>query len=391
MKPNKKIIIPIASALVILVMVYYFAYYRSNHDRQIIKASGQIELTEVDLSFRLTGHVETLKLDEGDRVRQGQVLAELEQPVLRAKADQAAAKVKEIESARNSLNLTIQLKKKMLEADIQRAQAGVSAADARYRTLKTGSREQEIAEAAAARDQAKTTAENRKRDYLRMKDLYDRHIIAFRQFDDAQTAYEAAKSALKAAEERYQLVKIGPREEMVQEGAANLASSDAGLNAAKAGTIEIKKLESDLNTLNAQIAQARAAQAIAEDDLKQSRLIAPFDGFITVKDVEEGEYVQAGTPVLTMARLDMVKVKTYIPETQLGRIQLGQQTEVISDSFPGKTYTGAITYISQEAEFTPKNVQTAEERIKLVYRIRITLANPNQELKGGMPVDVIIK
>ena len=115
-----------------------------------------------------------------------------------------------------------------------------------------------------------------------------------------------------------------------------------------------------------------------------------MDGFVTVKDVEEAEFVQAGTPVLTLARLDNVWVKTYVPETQLGRVRLGQKARVLSDTFPGKVYPGTVSYISPKAEFTPKNVQTKEERVKLVYRIKVTLENPNQELKAGMPVDVVL-
>ena len=103
------------------------------------------------------------------------------------------------------------------------------------------------------------------------------------------------------------------------------------------------------------------------------------------------EFVQAGAPVLTLARLNRVWVKTYVPETQLGRIRLGQQATVMSDSFPDKVYPGTVTYVSPEAEFTPKNVQTKEERVKLVYRIKVSLDNPNQELKAGMPVDVLLR
>jgi HlyD family secretion protein len=110
-----------------------------------------------------------------------------------------------------------------------------------------------------------------------------------------------------------------------------------------------------------------------------------------VKDVEEKEFVQPGTPVLTVADLGEVWVKTYVPETELGRVRLGQHAEVLSDTFPGKVYRGKVTFISPEAEFTPKNVQTKEERVKLVYRIKVTLKNPNQELKAGMPVDVILR
>jgi HlyD family secretion protein len=278
-----------------------------------------------------------------------------------------------------------------VEADIKRAQAGKSAAFERYKSLKTGSREQEIAEAAAARDRARYEWGNRQRDAERMKELYEARIISASQYDAAVTAAEAAKAAYEAAEEQYKLVKAGPREELVREGQANLAGSDAALVAAEAARGEVEKMKLDLKALQDQTDQASAQLIMAEEDLKKSRLYAPFDGFVTVKDVEEQEYVQAGTPVLTLAQLDEVWVKTYVPETQLGRVRLGQTGEVISDTFPGKRYSGLVTFISPEAEFTPKNVQTKEERVKLVYRIKVTLENPNQELKPGMPVDVILK
>ena len=178
---------------------------------------------------------------------------------------------------------------------------------------------------------------------------------------------------------------------MVLEGKANLAGSDAALKAAEAGRLEIEKMRLDLKALQAQADHAKAVLAAAEDDLAKAMLYAPFDGFVIVKDVEEGEFVQAGTPVVTLARLDRVWVKTYVPETQLGKVRLGQQAEVISDTFPDKRYPGLITFISPEAEFTPKNVQTKEERVKLVFRIKVTLENPDQELKPGMPVDVVLK
>ena len=124
----------------------------------------------------------------------------------------------------------------------------------------------------------------------------------------------------------------------------------------------------ELKSMKAKTDQARAALAIAENDLRESSMTAPFNGFVTVKEVEEKEFVQAGAPVFTLAQLGWVKIKAYIPETQLGRIKLEQKAEVLSDSYPGKTYQGTITYISPRAEFTPKNVQTREERVKLSTR-----------------------
>jgi HlyD family secretion protein len=381
----------IAAAVVAAGLIYYFKFYMPSLSNGQIKASGHIEVTEVDMSFRIPGHVAKLYVDEGMKPKKGEVLAELEQENIKARRDQAEAQLRELEAREASLALTIKIQDEVLDAEINRAKAGVKAADARYQSLKTGSREQEIAEAAAARDQAKFESENRERDYQRMKELFSNHIISASQYDSARTSAEAARAAYDAALERYKLVKAGPRDELVREGKANLAGSSASLIAAEAGRKEVEKLKLDLQALQAQRDQAKALLSIAEDDLKKSRLYSPFDGFVTVKDVEEGEYVQAGTPVITVADLDEVWVKTYVPETQLGKVYLGQKAEVISDSFPNKTYPGTVTFVSPEAEFTPKNVQTQEERVKLVYRIKVTLKNPKQELKPGMPVDVILK
>ena len=381
----------IVAAVVAAGLIYYFKFYLPGLSNGQIKASGHIEVTEVDMSFRIPGHVAKLYVDEGMKPKKGEALAELDQEIIKARRDQAEAQVRELEAREASLAMTIKIQEEVLDAEINRAKAGVKAADARYLSLKTGSREQEIAEAAAARDQAKFESENRERDYQRMKELFSNKIISASQYDAARTSAEAARAAYEAALERYKLVKAGPRDEVVLEGKANLAGSSAGLVAAEAGRKEVEKLKLDLLALQAQRDQAKAALAIAEEDVKKSRLYSPFDGFVTVKDVEEGEYVQAGTPVITVADLDEVWVKTYVPETQLGRVYLGQEAEVISDTFPGKTYPGTVTFISPEAEFTPKNVQTKEERVKLVYRIKVTLQNPKQELKPGMPVDVILK
>jgi HlyD family secretion protein len=379
----------ILAAIVAAGLICYFVFYLPSTSDSEIKASGHIEVTEVDMSFRIPGHMAKLFVDEGMKPKKGDLLAELEQEVIKARRDQAEAQVKELEAREASLALTIKIKEEVLDAEVNRA--GVKAADARYQSLKTGSREQEIAEAAAARDRAKFEWENRERDYQRMKDLFASRIVSESQYDAARTSAEAGRAAYEAALERYKLVKAGPRDELVLEGKANLAGSSASLVAAEAGRKEVEKLKLDLLALQAQRDQARALLAIAEEDLRKSRLYAPFDGFVTVKDVEEGEYVQAGTPVITVAHLDEVWVKTYVPETQLGKVYLGQKAEVISDSFPNKTYPGTVTYISPEAEFTPKNVQTKEERVKLVYRIKVTLKNPRQELKAGMPVDVVLK
>jgi HlyD family secretion protein len=382
---------PVLVLLIIACLVVYFVLIRKGVRDGEIMTSGHIEVTEVDMSFRLQGHVARLWVDEGARVKKGDVLAELDQEPIRERRDQAIAAVREFEAKVASLSLSTNIRQDVLDAEVKKAQAAVSAADARYQSLKTGSREEEIAEVAATRDKARTEWENRMADFKRIKDLYEGKIVSASQYDNALTGAEASRAAYLAAEERYKLVKAGPRKEAVMEGKANLAGSGAALSAAEAGSREVEKMKLDLRALHSQLDQARAALAIAEDDLRKSTLYAPFNAFVTVKDTEEKEFVQPGTPVVTIADLDEVWVKTYVPETQLGRVRLGQEADVLSDTFLGKVYRGKVTFISPEAEFTPKNVQTKEERVKLVYRIKVTLTNPNQELKAGMPVDVIIR
>ena len=120
-------------------------------------------------------------------------------------------------------------------------------------------------------------------------------------------------------------------------------------------------------------------------------LYAPFDGLVLTKSAENGEVLAAGATVVTVGDIDHPWVRAYVAEQDLGRIHNGMAASVTTDSFPGKTYKGRISFIASDAEFTPKTIQTQEERTKLVYRIKVECANPNRELKNNMPADVVIR
>jgi HlyD family secretion protein len=388
---KKRILLFVAAIVIAGVLTYFLSESYYGHGSLDIVASGHVEVTEVDLSFRMPGHVARMRVDEGDYVTKGQLLAELDQVPLLVRRDQAAAQLDEFQARLASLQLAIEMKESLLAAQLKQAEAGLSAADARYKSLKRGSRAEEIAEAKAMRDKAKTEFENRRIDFERMKALYEQKIVSASQYDAARASQEAALAAFNAAKERYKLVKAGPRQESVQEGEADLAGYDAAVAAAEANSQEVDKMRLDHQALQAQRDQAKAALNLAEDDLAKSRLYAPFEGTVIVKDVEEMEFVQAGAPVLTVAQLNWVWVRTYIPETQLGRVYFGQEASVTSDTFPLRILPGVVSFISPEAEFTPKNVQTKEERVKLVYQIKVKVENPHQQLKAGMPVEVTLR
>ncbi|MBI5628271.1 MAG: efflux RND transporter periplasmic adaptor subunit, partial [Candidatus Rokubacteria bacterium] len=154
--------------------------------------------------------------------------------------------------------------------------------------------------------------------------------------------------------------------------------------------LEVLHKRQQLATLEANIARERAALAAAEAQLGYTILRSPQAGVVLRKHVEPGEIVAAGTPVVTLADLRNLWLRIYVPEPQIGRVKLGQAAEITTDSYKGKAYRGRVTFINSEAEFTPKNVQTQEERVRLVFAVKITVDDPDQELKPGMPADAKI-
>ena len=148
----------------------------------------------------------------------------------------------------------------------------------------------------------------------------------------------------------------------------------------------------DITQTNLEVAQAKLLEAqhaleLAVIRLNYADLNSPIDGFITVKSADVGEVLQAGSPVFTVVDLNDIWLTAYVDETELGRVRLDQPVDVKIDTYPNKIYKGHISFISEEAEFTPKQIQTTEERAKLVYRIKVDIANVNLELKPGMPAD----
>lgn len=312
------------SLFVVLALAALSMRQRWDSSEHQLHVSGTIEVTEVRVSFRLPGKVSSVLVKEGDQVSQGQVIANLDP--------------------------------EELEHEVAVRQAEKTIAESGLKELQSGSLPEEIAQIKAKRDQADADFQRLKTDYQRQQQLLSRQVISKREFDASQTSYEVAKSRLQEAEKALLLLQNGAREEKLDQAKARLL-------------------------------QAGEALALAETRLGYTVLKAPLEGFILSKNIEAGEYVMAGTPIVTIGNLQDIWLRAYINETELGKITLGKEVQVITDSYPHKVYPGKISFISPEAEFTPKNVQTTEERVKLVYRIKVTLHNPDNELKPGMPAD----
>ncbi|HWP47133.1 MAG TPA: efflux RND transporter periplasmic adaptor subunit [Candidatus Limnocylindrales bacterium] len=379
MKNKKKLIILFSILIIAVLLIYEYIQGRSGKEPNILRVSGNIEITDAEISFKIAGRVEERLVSEGERVQAGQVVARLDHTEL---VHQVALRKAEVEVARAAL---AELEAGPRPEEIAQAEAVVRKAQAQLDELLAGSRPQDIAVAEAAVQRAKVEVNRLKADYERRYKLYQEGILSTNEYEAAQTAYKVATAQLKEAEERLKLLKEGPRKEQIEQARAALMQAKETLTLVKKGP-----RKETIDQARARLDQANQALAMAETQLDYATLVSPISGVVLSKNVEPGEYVAPGTPVVTLGNLDNVWLRAYINETDLGRVKVGQRVQVTTDTYPGKVYEGHISFIASQAEFTPKNVQTEKERVKLVYRIKIHIPNPNMELKPGMPADADI-
>lgn len=366
---------------------YYYSQQEKEANAGKLQVSGNLELTQVDLSFKTAGRIVELTVREGDWVKKGQVIARLDASQLDQQKARDLAAVSGAQSNYQQLQTAIEYQKATIDSDTAVRRAELAQVQARLDDLLAGSRSQEIAQAQAMVTDAKAANDLAKSELERAKTLFSREDISRSQLDQAQTRVDSTAAQLRSAEQRLALVQEGPRKEEIVAARAAVTRANAAVTAAEANRIELKRKEQELTARKAEIERNRAQVGITEAQLNDTTIVAPIDGVILVKAAEMGEVVAAGTTIVSIGDLDHPWVRAYINQTDLGKIQLGGTVSLSTDSFPNKKYEGKITYIASEAEFTPKQIQTKEERVKLVYRIKIEVANTEHELKNNMPVD----
>jgi HlyD family secretion protein len=315
-------------ALVVAVTVSVYVHYRGEGpSEQSLTLYGNVDIRQIQLAFQDTGRILRLDAEEGDRVDMGQLVAEMDPTRYQEAVSQARARV----SAQKEL----------------------------VAKLLAGSRPEEIAEARARVRAGEAVSRDAEQTYKRLKGLASGQYVSQEKLDQAEAACKAAAADLDALQQVLTLVVQGPRKEDIAGAQAELKADEAAL-------------------------------ALAEIELADTRLYAPARGVIQDRILEPGAMAFPQTPLFTMALTEPVWVRAYVPEPDLGKISLGMKAEIRTDSFPGKVYTGWVGFISPTAEFTPKQVETAELRSKLVYQARIYACNPEDELRLGMPATVTI-
>lgn len=369
---------------------YYWNYVREANPDGRLRVSGNLELTMVDMSFKTAGRLVELSVKEGDSVKAGQVIARIDPVQLEAQKARDLAIVSTAQSSYEQLQTSIAFQKATIESDIAARRAEVEQAQAHLADLRAGSRRQEIDQAQAAVSEARAQLEFARTDWDRAQTLYRNQDISTAQYDQSRTKFNAATAVVAQAEHRLELVKEGPRKEEIVGAEAQVARGQAGVKMAEANRLELQRKEQELTARKAEIERARAQAGISQAQLNDTVITAPLDGVVLVKSAELGEVVAAGTTVISIGAVAHPWMRAYIGETDLGKVKIGSKALLTTDSFPNKHYEGVVSFISSEAEFTPKQIQTKEERVKLVYRIKVDVDNSSGELKNNMPVDAEI-
>lgn len=325
---NKKIVIVgILAASIGAAVLWKLAPWDTRPDDGTVFASGTMDATEIAVSFRMPGILHSRPVEEGSRVKPGELLAALDER-------ESVARLHQVEAAQQ-------------------------AAQARLKDLEQGYRPQEIAEARAQTDQARANLSNLEEEARRSEALFHGGATSQQRRDKDRTAATVATEQHRAAQERLKLLQSGYRPETINASRAQLGEAQAAVEAAR----------------------------VAREDLQVK---SPVDGVVTRTHAEAGETLGAGRPVVTVTDISRPWVRVYIPENQIGKVRLGAAAKIKVDTFPNREFDGRVSYVSSQAEFTPKNVQTQEERVKLVFAVNVTLDNRDGTLKPGMPADVTI-
>ncbi|MBW2483285.1 MAG: efflux RND transporter periplasmic adaptor subunit, partial [Deltaproteobacteria bacterium] len=353
--------------------------------------SGTIEATQANLAFQVSGRVSEVFFDEGQAVEKDQRIAVLDQEEFKARWDQAQSDLVRSQENLKQLETLLKLNRKVLPAEVERVEASVEALSSQLAELEAGYRVQEVEQARYVYEQTQFALEEARKDKIRYDRLFERKIIAENDKDATDLKYETALKEYEHAQKAYELLKEGYRKESIAIARSKLAEGRAALKQAKDNLIKIEVAEQQVEAAKAQVLSAKAALELAKIQLKHTELSAPFSGILVSRNVEPGEVVSPGQEVISLADLSKVDLKVFVGETEIGKVKPGQAVEVKTDTFPSKTYTGTVTFISPEGEFTPKIIQTHKERVKLVYLVKITIANPDLELKPGMPADAWFK
>jgi multidrug resistance efflux pump len=354
-------------------------YWTFGRHQGSLQLPGTVEVQEVRLGSKVGGRVAEVLIREGDLVQPGQLLVRFEAPELEAQREQWAARVQSMVAALDKARNGARTEEK------EAARAAAAAAQARYERLKAGSRAEEIRQAQADLDREEATLTVAKQEFNRADRLLSRGAGTATDYDNTKAEYGRAVARAAAARAHLDLLVAGSRKEDIDEAAAEVKRCEANFLLLANGN-----RSEDIAQAEAALAEAKGKLHEIEAQCQEALVRAPEQAIVDVLSIRKGDLIAPNQCILRILRADDLWVKVYVPETELGRVGLGQSVEVTIDSYPGKRFTGTVMQIATESEFTPRNVQSADERRHQVFGIKVRVANPEGIFKSGMAAEVVL-
>ncbi len=374
---NRKVIV--TAGIVLLVLAGVLAYYFTHRSRALVY-SGTVETREIQVGSKVGGRVTEVEVEEGQIVKAGAPLVRFEADELKSQRAQAQA---EVEQAQADVS---KLQRGYRPEEIAQAEATAREQRAMYDAAKNGPRVQELQQAQADYDAAVADAANAEATYKRMQMLIRGETISKQQYDDSLAKRDATAQRAESARQHMKMLQEGTRKEDLQAAEQRYLQAQAAADMMRRGY-----RREDVESARGRLAQAQAHVKELDARLREAELDAPADGVIETVSVRTGDLVQPGRIVLTMLERSQLWVKIYIPETELAHVQLGQNADVVVDSFGGREFVGHVTQIDSSAEFLPRNVQTRDDREHQVFGAKVMVDNSDGVLKSGMSATVRLR
>ncbi len=387
---KKRIIIAALICLFLIAGILLFNGQKNRLSRELYY-SGTIEAKQAELAFQVSGRIIDVPVEEGQFVEKDRILAVLDQSEYQARYEQALANLESKAENLKRLELVAELDKKTLPDEVARAEAGLKVLRSQLKELESGYREQDIERAKLGLSVFRDVMEEAKKNRDRYAKLFQDKLVSEKEWDAIKLKYETALKEYESSKEMLEMLQEGVRKETIQTARDKVAEGEIILKQAKDNLKKIEATEKEVHAVKAQVKAAQSELELAKTQLGYTKLRTPFSGIITSRNVEIGEVVMSGSEVLSLSDLSSVDLKIFVDETEIGKVKPGQTAEVKVDSFPDKVYGGKVSFISPEGEFTPKMIQTHKERVKLVYLVKISIPNPELELKSGMPADAWLR
>lgn len=385
----KRIII----SLLIVIIAGYTGYrlYISSQSANEILLSGFIEGTEVLVRSQASGPVMSIELKEGDSVKKGQVIATVDTVKANHELDSMNSEIASLDVNILTAEESLTLMQKTVERGIAKADAGLKISREQLNDMKNGYPAEDVQSAEIAMQLAKENLEYARTDLERFQKLLDQEVASQKEFEAVEQRFKAAEREYEIRNEAYMKLKRGYDSEKVSQAARNVDIAELSYLDATSGRDEIDLKRKDIESLRRKRDSLQSQIDLLKSRIDDYTITAPVDGVIDSRHVEIGELVSSGSPVVSIIKPDEKWIRVYVPAVDLSEISLGKEYTIRLDTYTDRTFKGRVSFISQDAEFTPKNVQIKKERVKQVYEVRLDIIDNPELVKTGMEGDVVLK